>query len=210
MSTNRVTKRDPISLAIKNSIWSYHKNNDKLKVSDMVLWAEEKYGIPFLPATMRTILFPKPNKFPFETTFSRPSEDRQRDRPPNWPELENELAKWYTSLPSPPKGQDLMGKAKELWQKLAPKHYVGQEQPKFGDSWRDKFKERHGFKQKRLQAKGPVANINASIAVQEIDDAVDMDDLMKVDNDVENPWILSSSSEYHIFLLPHPNRWTLI
>jgi hypothetical protein len=50
---------------------------------------------------------------------------------------------------TPPKGEEVKEKAKELWQELAPKYYTGQKSPAFGDSWRDKFKCRHGFKTQR-------------------------------------------------------------
>jgi Tc5 transposase DNA-binding domain len=146
MSDQQVTTRESISLAIKDSIRSFYRKHEKMKINDMVMWAEEKYGIPFLPATMRTILFPKHKKPLLWTApqFSLP--ERKRERPPNWPELELELAKWYASSTTPPKGQDVKEKAIDLWRELAPKHYIGQEQPSFGDSWRDKFKKRHGFK----------------------------------------------------------------
>lgn len=146
MSIPKGTKREPISLAIKDSIRSFHQAHEKMKVSDMVLWAEEKYGIPFLPATMRTILFPKQKPPSLWAAPQASFAERKRERPPSWPELELELAKWYASSTTPPKGQELKAKAIELWRELAPKHYVGQKQPSFGDSWRDKFKSRHGFK----------------------------------------------------------------
>jgi hypothetical protein len=66
-------------------------------------------------------------------------------RKPKWPELEVELAKWYVSLHSPPKGPVVKAKAKELWQKLAPKHFAGQKQPGFRRGWRNLFKERNGL-----------------------------------------------------------------
>jgi len=146
MSAPQATKREPISLAIKESIRSFYQAHDKMKVSDMVLWAQEKYEIPFLQATMRTILFPKQKTLPLWTTPHSFLAKRKRERPPYWPELELELANWYISSITPPKGQELREKAVERWRELAPRHYVGQKQPSFGDSWRDKFKSRHGFK----------------------------------------------------------------
>jgi hypothetical protein len=146
MSDQQPTKREPLSLAIKESIRCFHQAHEKMTISDMVLWAEEKYGIPFLPATMRTILFPKPQKPPLWAVPQPQLGERKRDRPPSWPELELELAKWYVSSTIPPKGQEVKEKAMELWRDLAPIHYIGQKQPGFGDSWRDKFKSRHGFK----------------------------------------------------------------
>ena len=110
-----------------------------MEVSDMVLWAQEKYEIPFLQATMRTILFPKQKTPPLWTAPSSFLAERKRERSPSWPELELELSNWYRLSITPPKGQELREKAVELWRKLAPKHYVGQKQPSFGDSWRDKF-----------------------------------------------------------------------
>jgi hypothetical protein len=117
-----------------------------MKVSDMVLWAQEKYEIPFLPATMRTILFPKQKNPPLWAAPKSSLAKRKRERAPSWPELELELAKWYKLSATPPKGHELREMATELWYQLAPKHYVGQKQPSFGDSWRDKFKSRHGLK----------------------------------------------------------------
>lgn len=146
MSDQQATTRESIDLAIKDNIRSFYETHPKLKVSDMVLWAEEKYGIQFPPATMRTILFPKRKK-PLLWTAPRSSlRERKRERPPSWPELELELSKWYASSTIPPRGQDIKEKAIGLWRELAPKHYPGQERPGFGDSWRDKFKNRHGFK----------------------------------------------------------------
>jgi hypothetical protein len=146
MSVPQATKREPISLAIKESIRSFYQAHKKMKVSDMVLWAQERYEIPFLQATMRTILFPKQKNPPLWTAPCSFLAERKRERSPSWPELELELSNWYRSFITPPKGQELRGKAVELWRELAPKHYVGQKQPSFGDSWRDKFKARHGFK----------------------------------------------------------------
>src|SRR5271163_2152475 len=71
---------------------------------------------------------------------------RKRERPPSRPELELELAKWYASFTTPPKGQEVKEKAIDLWRDFAPKHYMGQKQPGFGNSWRGKVKTRHGFK----------------------------------------------------------------
>jgi hypothetical protein len=170
-------KREAISLAIKDSIRLYYQTHNQLKINDMVLWAEENYGIPFLPATMHTILFPKPKKNSLWTSLPTASKDRQRERPPNWPELELELAKWYISLPAPPKGQAVKEKANELWQKLAPKHYIGQKQPSFGDSWRDKFKYRHGFKLRRPSFGEALIGMEASIAVdKDVDRLLDIGD----------------------------------
>jgi hypothetical protein len=149
MANQITTRREPISLAIKDEIRSYHQGNDKLGINEIISWSKDKYGITLLPATMRTILYPKPKKNPLWTGLPTASAERQRDRAPNWPELETELSKWYSSLPVPPKGQQLKEKATELWQQLSPKCYTGQKLPIFGDSWRDKFKERHGFKQRK-------------------------------------------------------------
>jgi hypothetical protein len=68
MSNKHATKREPLSLAIKESIQLYYKENENLNINDMVSWAEHKYGLPFLPATMRTIIFPKPKKSPHWST----------------------------------------------------------------------------------------------------------------------------------------------
>jgi hypothetical protein len=149
MSINQVTKREPINLAIKRHIRLYHMENEKLTVGDMVSWAEEKYGIPFLPATIRTILFAKPTKSKAFATLHTSCTEGHRERGGNWPELEIELAKWHRCRVAPPEGEEVKEKAKELWQELAPKHYTGQKQPTFGDSWRDKFKTRHEFKLKK-------------------------------------------------------------
>lgn len=165
MSDQQAPTRESISLAIKDSIRSFYQTHEKMKVSDMVLWAEEKYGIPFLPATMRTILFPKQKK-PLLWTAPRSSlAVRKRERPPSWPELELELSKWYASSNTPPKGQEIKEKAIDLWRELAPKHYIGQEQPSFGDSWRDKFKKRHGFKLGTASAKEKIGGNEAPVAV---------------------------------------------
>jgi hypothetical protein len=177
MSSNHATKREPLSLAIKESIRLYYKENENLNINDMVSWAENKYGLPFLPATMRTIIFPKPKKSPHWSTSTTHASNRQRDRAPNWPELEIELAKWYTSQSSPPKGQEMKEKANELWRELAPKHYIEQKQPSFGDSWRDKFKERHGFKYKKPPVENSVRLPDVSSgAGQTLDKSMDVDD----------------------------------
>jgi len=146
MSVQPATTRESISLAIKDSIRSFFQKHKKMTINEMALWAEAKYGIPFLPATMRTILFPKQKKPLHWTPPQFSLAERKRERPPSWPELEIELAKWYASSTTPPRGQEIKEKAIDLWRELAPKYYVGQEQPSFGDSWRDKFKKRHGFK----------------------------------------------------------------
>jgi hypothetical protein len=114
----------------------------------MVSWAEEKYGLPFLPATMRTIIFPKHTKSAAPPSQSIIPIDRQRERSSKWPELELELAKWYRSLMTIPTGQEVRAKAIDIWEELAPDQYIGQKQPSFGSSWRDKFKARYGFKAK--------------------------------------------------------------
>jgi hypothetical protein len=165
MSDQQAPTRESISLAIKDSIRSFYQRHEKMKVSDMVLWAEEKYGIPFLPATMRTILFPKQKKLPLWTAPRYSFAERKREKPPSWPELELELSRWYASSTAPPKGQKIKEKAIDLWRELAPKHYTGQEQPSFGDSWRDKFKKRHGFKLRKAPAKEIIDGSEASIAV---------------------------------------------
>lgn len=196
MSNKHATKREPLSIAIKDSIRLYYKENQNLNINDMVSWAEHKYGLPFLPATMRTIIFPKPKKSPLWSTPTTHASNRQRERAPNWPELEIELAKWYTSQSSPPKGQDLKEKANELWRELAPKHYIEQKQPSFGDSWRDKFKERHGFKYK----KSPIENY---LCPPDISNGADQmfDKSMDVDGEVAGNFRAQpNSGEYISFL----------
>jgi len=93
MSDQQTTKREAITLAMKDSIRSFYRAHEKMKISDMVLWAKEKYGRQFLPATMRTIIFPK-QKQPLPWAAPKSSlAERKRERPPSWPELELELAK---------------------------------------------------------------------------------------------------------------------
>jgi hypothetical protein len=167
MSTGQPIKREPISVAIKRSIRLHQEENKELTIGEMTSWAEEKYGIPFLPATMRTIIFPKPTKSTALTSQSIISSDRQRERGPKWPELELELATWYGSLMTAPTGHEIRNKAIEIWTKLAPERYISQEQPSFGDNWRDKFKARHGFKPNKGSAERVVLENEASLTAHE-------------------------------------------
>ena len=89
-------------------------------------------------------------------------------------------------------------KAIDLWRDFAPKHYMGQKQPGFGNSWRDKVKTRHGFKPENVSNRYTLTKKEPSyVPPQELDNLLGSRDPTNVDDEVLGVPVMQSLSSKH-------------
>jgi hypothetical protein len=137
---------------------SYGKREHK----DAILWFKEQYGRELKTSTVSDYLGPK-YAYLDNATLSKFELASRRTRDPEYKELEDVLAEWQLRYDRHPDSGSTTGdllriKAIEFWEKLPV--YAGRPVPKFSNGWLDKFKKRHGIKERGRHGEDASAQVD--------------------------------------------------